>query len=495
MPDYASLNINGKTTLENTFIKDQILKKIISTEGIETIENSEAVSDATKVINMINNLDVCNPYEVEEVRAAYDALSDEEKAKVNNLSILEEAEEELAKEQGNDQENDDTSDKDKAEDVYYIILEALESGNKEDILNARKAYDALTDAQKAFIDEDNYNSLVQKEEDIKKAEQEAADKKAVSYVMNLINNASADNEESVKKAREAYDALNDEQKTYIHASSNMLEKLLALEKEVEEKKIAEEKSKKDKIAADRVIDLIFNANDKNSVEKARESYNDLTTDQKALIDSEILDKLVEKENALKEEDTENIPSDEPADPEASFIPDKPATVSASKVVIKGETRKMASGKRIQLKATVYPAKTTNKKIIWTSSNKKIATVNANGLVLVSKKAGGKRVVITAQCGKAKSSYAIIIAKGVVKKIKLTGKKTVKAGKTLKLKAKVEGTKGAYKGLKWKSSNAKYATVSNGKVKTFKAGKGKKVAITAMALDGSGKKAKISIAIK
>ena len=87
-------------------------------------------------------------------------------------------------------------------------------------------------------------------------------------------------------------------------------------------------------------------------------------------------------------------------------------------------------------------------------------------------------------------------KGVVKKIKITESKTVKAGKTLKLKTKIMASKGANKTLKWTSSNKKYATVSSsGKVKTLKAGKKKSVKITAMATDGSGKKATFTIKIK
>ena len=61
---------------------------------------------------------------------------------------------------------------------------------------------------------------------------------------------------------------------------------------------------------------------------------------------------------------------------------------------------------------------------------------------------------------------------MVKKIAIFGKKTVKAGKTLKLKAKVTATKKANKKIKWSSSNKKYASVSSsGKVKALKAGKG------------------------
>ena len=96
----------------------------------------------------------------------------------------------------------------------------------------------------------------------------------------------------------------------------------------------------------------------------------------------------------------------------------------------------------------------------------------------------------------KATFKIKIMKGTVKKIKITGKKTVKAGKTLSLKAKVTASKGANKKLKWTSSNPKYATVSvSGKVKASKAGKKKSVKITAMATDGSGKKATVKIKIK
>ena len=50
-------------------------------------------------------------------------------------------------------------------------------------------------------------------------------------------------------------------------------------------------------------------------------------------------------------------------------------------------------------------------------------------------------------------------KDVVKKIVISGKKSVKAGKKLQLKAKVTATKNANKKLKWTSSNTKYAKVN------------------------------------
>lgn len=148
-------------------------------------------------------------------------------------------------------------------------------------------------------------------------------------------------------------------------------------------------------------------------------------------------------------------------------------------------------------AEFLPEGVAEQQIIWSSSNTKVATVNQFGIVTIKKKTGGKSVVITATAANGvKTSYRIKSMKGVVKKIVLAGKKTVKAGKALKLKAKVKATKGANKKLKWISSNTEYATVSaSGKVKTKKSGKGKKVKITAMATDGSNKKKTITIQIK
>ena len=135
----------------------------------------------------------------------------------------------------------------------------------------------------------------------------------------------------------------------------------------------------------------------------------------------------------------------------------------SKISITGISKNIARGKKILLKANIYPTEASNKNVTWKSSNRKFATVNKNGVVTIKKKAAGKTVTITAIANDG---------------------------------SKVKATKGANKKLIWKSSNTKYATVSkDGKVKTMKTGKGRKVKITAMATDGSGKKKTVTIKIK
>lgn len=174
-------------------------------------------------------------------------------------------------------------------------------------------------------------------------------------------------------------------------------------------------------------------------------------------------------------------------------------IKVSRITIKGVSKKIAAGKKIQLSVSILPANASNKGVKWSSSNQKFAKVDAKGKVTLLKKSAGKSVTITATAkdgSKVKAVYKIKSMKGVVKSIKISGKKNVKAGKKLKLKAIVKASKGANKKIQWKSSNKKYATVSSsGNVMAKKAGKGKKVKITAMATDGSGRKKTAVIRIK
>ena len=171
----------------------------------------------------------------------------------------------------------------------------------------------------------------------------------------------------------------------------------------------------------------------------------------------------------------------------------------SKISLDGISHNIAASKKIKLTAKGTPAGIRLPKLLWSTSNKKVATVTQSGIVTIKKKTGGKSVIIRAKATNGSgltATWKIKSMKGVVKKVSVSGAKTVKAGKSLKLKAKVTATKGANKKLKWICSNTKYAMVnSKGIVKTKKAGKGKKVKITAMATDGSNKKKTVTIKIK
>lgn len=183
------------------------------------------------------------------------------------------------------------------------------------------------------------------------------------------------------------------------------------------------------------------------------------------------------------------------------VKDDSTKKKVQKIAVSGISNKIAASRSVSLRATVKPSNASNKKLQWKSSNTKYATVSQSGKVTTKKAGAGKKVTITANAtdgSKIKGSYTIQIKKHAVSKISLKAKSTsVKAGKSVQIKATVKTTgKDANKTLKWSSCNTKYATVnSKGKVVAKRAGKGKKVKITAQALDGTSKKASMTIKIK
>ena len=180
--------------------------------------------------------------------------------------------------------------------------------------------------------------------------------------------------------------------------------------------------------------------------------------------------------------------------------DTNTTVLVNEVVLTGISHKIAAGKKLQLKAKVLPYNATNQTLKWTSSNKKYATVNKNGLVKVKKAGAGHVVTIKAMStdgSRIIAKYKITIMKKAVKKINLkVQKKDVKAGKKIRIRATVTPNKNVNGTLQYLSSNTKYATVNkDGIIKTKKAGKGKIVKIQVLTTDGSGLKKIIRIKIK
>ena len=172
----------------------------------------------------------------------------------------------------------------------------------------------------------------------------------------------------------------------------------------------------------------------------------------------------------------------------------------TRIKLTGISKRIAAGKKITLKAKVYPSNAANKALRWSTGSKKLATVTKRGVVTINRKAGGKTVTITAKAkdgsGK-KATYRIRIMKGAVTSVEIKGaKKTLKAGKTMRLTAAVKAGRGANRKVKWISSNKTWATVSSrGTVTALKKGKGKTVKITAMATDGTGKKRAVRITIR
>jgi uncharacterized protein YjdB len=146
--------------------------------------------------------------------------------------------------------------------------------------------------------------------------------------------------------------------------------------------------------------------------------------------------------------------------------------------------RLGLGKNTTITATVKTNAATNPKLKWTSSNTKIATVDANGKV-TGKKLGTVTITAAAQDGSGVKATASVRVVRAVTSISLNKTSvTTVVGRTYKLKATVRPSNATYKTVNWTSSDESIAIVdSDGVVTALKAGN---VTIKASAKDSSGK---------
>ncbi len=180
----------------------------------------------------------------------------------------------------------------------------------------------------------------------------------------------------------------------------------------------------------------------------------------------------------------------------------PDTASAAKVKVKkvtvkspsGKTAYVAKGKKVKLTTTVKvtPSKSANKKVTYKSANSRIAKVNSKGQI-TGVKVGNTKITVTSKKNRKKKASIKVVVKNVsVSKVKLNvSKVTLAVGAKKTLKATIS-PKSASKTIQWTTSKKKVATVSaKGVVKGKKEGS---ATITALAADGSGKKATCKVTV-
>jgi len=160
--------------------------------------------------------------------------------------------------------------------------------DKEEIEETKKAYDALTDAQKAKLPAETkakLDAVVEEIEVVSNANDEIVELPVVADV------ALTDKEE-IEAVKESYDSLTDTQKAKLPAETKA--KLEAVVAEIETVSNAN-----DKIVAIPEVSQITIEN-KETIEAARVSYNALTPAQQAKIPAETKAKLEAAENEIKE---------------------------------------------------------------------------------------------------------------------------------------------------------------------------------------------------
>ena len=189
----------------------------------------QAADAVEKLIDAIGTVTLDSEEAIKAARDAYDALTDAQKELVGNYQTLLDAEAKLADLQ--------------AADGVEKLIDAIGTvtlDSEEAIKAARDAYVALTDAQKELVG--NYQTLLDAE--AKLADLKAAD--AVEKLIDAIGTVTLDSEETIKAARDAYDALTEEQKELVGNYQTLLDaeaKLAQLKKDAEKPSQPEQPAK------------------------------------------------------------------------------------------------------------------------------------------------------------------------------------------------------------------------------------------------------------
>ncbi len=165
-------------------------------------------------------------------------------------------------------------------------------------------------------------------------------------------------------------------------------------------------------------------------------------------------------------------------------------VKAKSITLNHKTYTLKKGGKLTLKASIKPKNSTQKKVVWTSSNKKIATVK-NGKVKALKRG---KVTITAKVkGTKKTAKATIYVGTPAKKARFTDSAiTIEEGQTVTEKATISPAKATVKTVKYSSSDKSVATVNSKGVITARS-EGVAV-ITATPKDEACKKATLTVTV-
>lgn len=145
----------------------------------------------------------------------------------------------------------------------------------------------------------------------------------------------------------------------------------------------------------------------------------------------------------------------------------------------------AVGIPIQMEASFTPTNTTNKKLRWASSNNKVATISAEGMLTPMKK-GSTTITATTQDGSLIQASCKVTVVSLAQQITVKGKDFIKAGKTAKYKAQVFPKNANMKKVTWSLSDTSVGTISpKGVVKIFKDAPTTTVTVIATAMEGTG----------
>lgn len=284
---------------------DQLIEEI---EALPTAENV-TLENETAIENALAHCNALSKKQLEDLnKKSPDSLTKLNDV-IDHLNVLKE---EAADQKAVDEVNEKLNALPAAEDILFADETA--------VTEARNAYDALEDSLKVRVSAEALAKLTAAEERLD-ALQEGVDHVAeLIEALPAVDDLTAADAEQVQEARDAYDALNNDQKQQL-TDSGLLGELLVAENQIGW-------LQKDAEAAKKVTDRInslpavkdLRLSDKAAVEAARYAYDYLSDEQKAYVSEDTLKTLEACEAEIKrlEEVTPNptptpdpSPSDEP----------------------------------------------------------------------------------------------------------------------------------------------------------------------------------------
>ena len=300
---------NGLTETQQALVTNyeelkEIEKKLAELQANkEDKEKAEKVTDEISELTKLAELTLEHKERVEDARKSYDDLTQVQRALVTNYEELEKIEKKLAELQA------DKEDKEKAEKVTDEISELtklaeLTLEHKERVEDARKSYEDLTQVQQALVT--NYEELEKIEKKLTDLLATEADKIAAERVTKEVNNLPEVKDVTISNRKAIEDVVKSFQ-NLTTVQQNLVtnrDKLLSLEEKLQELI----KNEDDQTVAQKVIDVIaalpevtyLTLDHKSAVEKARLAFNSLTSAQQKFVTNQ--DKLVSLETKLVAED-------------------------------------------------------------------------------------------------------------------------------------------------------------------------------------------------
>ena len=167
------------------------------------------------------------------------------------------------------------------------------------------------------------------------------------------------------------------------------------------------------------------------------------------------------------------------------------TQSAEQITLDKQEITVDAGKSAMLKATVLPKDTSDKTVVWSSSDESVATVNRQGRV-TGVALGDCEIICASKATGDVQTKAVVHVQQPVKKITFGDAPAVYVGETAQLTWTVEPANASNPAVTFKSGNPRILTVSDdGTITGIQAGQAD---VTVKSTDGSNRQARIRVKV-